>query len=121
MNSFDDEKSPPQYDKLEVVELDSTDVGDVFAEGPRLLDLGGDGTERPIGEHFPFCHEERLDLTAIVETDEDYATRLIPRRRSFASSLHLSYVVLVAGLSCFSFVRFLSPFIHWFTWLAVLG
>lgn len=33
-------------------ELDSaSDVGEVFADGPRTIDFGADGKERPIGVH----------------------------------------------------------------------
>jgi hypothetical protein len=42
--SLSDEKSP------EKVDLDNIEeVGEVFADGPRLIDLGEDGRERPIG------------------------------------------------------------------------
>ncbi|CAA7268243.1 unnamed protein product [Cyclocybe aegerita] len=48
------------YDtKVHPASLHGSDIGEVFAEGPRLIDLGADGKERPI------------------ETDADYSTRLI--------------------------------------------
>ncbi|KAF9477683.1 OPT oligopeptide transporter [Pholiota conissans] len=54
--SYDEKAS---NEKLPIAELDSTQIGEVFADGPRLIDLGADGKERPI------------------ETDADYSTRLI--------------------------------------------
>jgi hypothetical protein len=45
--SFTDEKG---LDLAEKVDLDNPEeVGEVFADGPRLIDLGEDGHERPIG------------------------------------------------------------------------
>ncbi|KIY67540.1 OPT oligopeptide transporter [Cylindrobasidium torrendii FP15055 ss-10] len=66
--------------------LGSKDVGDVF-EGPRLIDIGVDGKERPI------------------ENDMDYATRLLsldddPDLRIF--TFRMSFLSL--GLSCFGAV-----------------
>ncbi|KAJ7210971.1 OPT oligopeptide transporter [Mycena rebaudengoi] len=80
--SLSDEKSP------EKVDLDNIEeVGEVFADGPRLIDLGEDGRERPI------------------VTDHDYATRLIaldddPTLRVFTFRMWF----LAVGLSCFSSV-----------------
>jgi len=42
-----DEKGSYADEKVDSV--DTSDVGDVFADGPRLIDLGDDGKERPIG------------------------------------------------------------------------
>ncbi|KAJ6452376.1 OPT oligopeptide transporter [Mycena vitilis] len=84
--SFADEKGLNLHDNK--VNLDDIEeVGEVFADGPRLIDLGVDGTERPI------------------ETDADYATRLIsldddPTLRVFTFRMWF----LGLGLSCFSAV-----------------
>ncbi|KAJ7874394.1 OPT oligopeptide transporter [Mycena leptocephala] len=83
--SFTDEKG---LDLAEKVDLDNPEeVGEVFADGPRLIDLGEDGHERPI------------------ETDTDYATRLIsldddPTLRVFTFRMWF----LGLGLCCFSAV-----------------
>jgi len=82
--SFIDEKSG-YVDEKDA--LDDSDVGDVFAEGPRLIDLGEDGKERPI------------------ETDSDYALRLIsleddPTLPIFTFRMWF----LSLGLSCFGAV-----------------
>ena len=39
------------------INLSATDVGEVFADGPRLIDLDENGKERPIGEcpHLSSC------------------------------------------------------------------
>ncbi|KAJ7098484.1 OPT oligopeptide transporter [Mycena belliarum] len=85
--SYADEKGARDPEK-EKVDLDDADaVGEVFADGPRLIDLGRDGHERPI------------------ETDADYATRLIsldddPATRVFTFRLWF----LGLGLSCFAAV-----------------
>ncbi|KAJ6465562.1 OPT oligopeptide transporter [Mycena vitilis] len=83
--SFADEKGLPQL--LAVNLDDAEEVGDVFTDGPRLIDMGADGHERPI------------------ETDTDYATRLIsldddPTLRVFTFRMWF----LGLGLSCFSAV-----------------
>ncbi|KAF7351814.1 OPT oligopeptide transporter [Mycena venus] len=84
--SFADEKGSIPF--AEKVDLDNVEeVGEVFADGPRLIDLGEDGHERPI------------------ETDADYATRLIsldddPTLRVFTFRMWF----LGLGLSCFSAV-----------------
>ena len=39
--------------EVQVSELNAADIGDVFTEGPRLIDLGEDGKERPIGAFLP--------------------------------------------------------------------
>ncbi|KAF5365456.1 hypothetical protein D9758_010828 [Tetrapyrgos nigripes] len=67
--------------------LDVTDVGEVFAEGPRLIDLGENGKERPI------------------ETDADYSMRLISLEDD--PSLRISTFrmwFLGLGLACFGAV-----------------
>ncbi|KAH9477169.1 Oligopeptide transporter 3 [Psilocybe cubensis] len=46
-------------DSTGAAEVTSSEIGEVFADGPRLIDLGEDGKERPI------------------ETDLDYSTRLL--------------------------------------------
>ncbi|KAF9025798.1 OPT oligopeptide transporter [Hymenopellis radicata] len=78
--SYEDEKTHGPHD------IDLADIGDVF-DGPRLIDLGADGKERPI------------------ESDEDYATRLLsleddPTLRIFTFRM----CFLSVGLSCFGAV-----------------
>lgn len=47
---YGDEKlSESADDKIHLEELDSTQIGEVF-DGPRLIDLGADGKERPISK-----------------------------------------------------------------------
>lgn len=47
---YGDEKlSESPDDKIHLEELDSTQIGEVF-DGPRLIDLGADGKERPISK-----------------------------------------------------------------------
>jgi len=46
--SVDEEKRP--FDRDGHVNVNA--IGDVFADGPRLIDLGDDGKERPIGSLF---------------------------------------------------------------------
>ncbi|KAJ7764119.1 OPT oligopeptide transporter [Mycena maculata] len=83
--SFSDEKDPQIGEKVNLD--DPEEVGEVFADGPRLIDLGTDGHERPI------------------ETDSDYATRLIsldddPTLRVYTFRMFF----LGLGLSCFAAV-----------------
>lgn len=47
-SGLDEEKQP--FERKDHVEID--DIGDVFAEGPRLIDLGEDGKEKPISKHI---------------------------------------------------------------------
>lgn len=47
-SSFFDEK-----DSMEKETTSSAEIGEVYAEGPRLIDLGENGKERPIGKNFP--------------------------------------------------------------------
>lgn len=58
--SFSDEKGP----QIAEINLDDAEeVGEVFADGPRLIDLGVDGNERPIGAfHLP--HRSLHPLTS---------------------------------------------------------
>ncbi|KAF4618316.1 hypothetical protein D9613_011703 [Agrocybe pediades] len=66
---------------------DTSNVGDVFAEGPRLIDLGEDGKERPI------------------DTDVDYATRLISLDDDTTLPIWTFRMwFLSLGLSCFGAV-----------------
>lgn len=44
-SSFFDEK-----DSIDKEAPSSSEIGEVYAEGPRLIDLGEDGKERPIGK-----------------------------------------------------------------------
>ncbi|KAF8888442.1 OPT oligopeptide transporter protein-domain-containing protein [Gymnopilus junonius] len=53
---LDDKASDPKVDDLS---LPSSEIGEVFTDGPRLIDLGDDGKERPIA------------------TDLDYSLRLL--------------------------------------------
>lgn len=46
--SYDEKEE--SIEKLPTTGLDTTEIGEVFADGPRLIDLGEDGKERPIGE-----------------------------------------------------------------------
>ncbi|KAF7302311.1 OPT oligopeptide transporter [Mycena chlorophos] len=83
--SFADEKGAYVNEKVNLD--DAEEVGDVFTDGPRLIDLGEDGHERPI------------------VTDIDYATRLIsldddPTMRWFTFRMWF----LGLGLSCFASV-----------------
>ncbi|KAF5348950.1 hypothetical protein D9758_014208 [Tetrapyrgos nigripes] len=80
--SFIDEKAPVRNDTVDVDE-----IGDVFQDDPRLIDLGEDGKERPI------------------ETDADYSLRLVsleddPSLPIFTFRLWF----LGVGLSCFGAV-----------------
>lgn len=47
-SSFFDEK-----DSMEKETASGVEIGEVYAEGPRLIDLGEDGKERPIGKNLP--------------------------------------------------------------------
>ncbi|KAG6860897.1 hypothetical protein C0995_006336 [Termitomyces sp. Mi166 len=82
--SYADEKSAHVDEKIALAD---SNIGDVFAEGPRLIDLGEDGKERPI------------------ETDADYSLRLIsleddPTLPIFTFRMWF----LGLGLSCFGAV-----------------
>ncbi|CAK5272524.1 unnamed protein product [Mycena citricolor] len=84
--SFDDnEKGDYHPEKVNLD--DAEEVGEVFADGPRLIDMDETGHERPI------------------ETDMDYATRLVsldddPLMRVFTFRMWF----LALGLSCFAAV-----------------
>jgi hypothetical protein len=45
--SFADEKGVHRPESVDLANAE--EVGEVFADGPRLIDLGDDGRERPIG------------------------------------------------------------------------
>ncbi|KAJ7606213.1 OPT oligopeptide transporter [Roridomyces roridus] len=84
-NSVLDEKDPNFGEKVDLE--DTGDVGEVFADGPRLIDLDESGKERPI------------------ETDADYAIRLVsldddPTMRVYTFRMFF----LGLGLSCFAAV-----------------
>lgn len=102
-SSVIDEKGVYPPDK---VDLDDSDIGDVFEQGPRLIDLGADGKERPIGISYACLAGEIVDLRcAVAETDIDYATRLLsleddPNLPIFTFRMWF----LAVGLSCFSYV-----------------
>ncbi|KAJ7168044.1 OPT oligopeptide transporter [Mycena filopes] len=86
-SSLADEKGGGLSEKGAVDLSNADEVGEVFTDGPRLIDLGEDGHERPI------------------ITDADYATRLIsldddPTLRVFTFRMWF----LGLGLSCFSCV-----------------
>ncbi|KAJ7186170.1 OPT oligopeptide transporter [Mycena filopes] len=86
-SSLADEKGGGLSEKGAVDLTNADEVGEVFTDGPRLIDLGEDGHERPI------------------ITDADYATRLIsldddPTLRVFTFRMWF----LGLGLSCFSAV-----------------
>lgn len=60
-SSYIDEKSSTgERDGVEIFDLDSSQIGDVFSEGPRLIDIGKDGKERPIGMS---CHHSSDELS----------------------------------------------------------
>ncbi|KAK0448905.1 OPT oligopeptide transporter [Desarmillaria tabescens] len=85
VSSIDDERGP--LDEKQLSSLDISEIGDVYADGPRLIDLGADGKERPI------------------ETDSDYALRLLsleddPTLPIFTFRMWF----LSLGLSCFGAV-----------------
>lgn len=66
--SFIDEK----YVEKPLSEIDSADIGDVFAEGPRLIDIGEDGKERPIGEwSYHICCPVEADMFGLVPLRRD--------------------------------------------------
>ncbi len=49
VSSIGDERGPVEpLDEKRLSSLDISDIGDVYADGPRLIDLGADGKERPI-------------------------------------------------------------------------
>lgn len=51
-------------DRSKLANLTSSEIGEVFAEGPRLIDLGDDGKERPIGVSMHFIYaSNRIDNT----------------------------------------------------------
>ncbi|KAF8176072.1 OPT oligopeptide transporter [Pholiota molesta] len=84
-------RAPSFDEKEESIEkttaLDSTEIGEVFADGPRLIDLGDDGRERPI------------------ETDADYSTRLISLEDDPTLPIWTFRMwFLSLGLSCFGAV-----------------
>ncbi|KAK7047088.1 hypothetical protein VNI00_006751 [Paramarasmius palmivorus] len=82
--SFVDEKGVAQ--KRPIVDS-AEDIGEVYAEGPRLIDLGEDGKERPI------------------ETDQDYALRLISLEDDPTMPIYTFRMwFLSLGLSCFGAV-----------------
>ncbi|KAG6815812.1 hypothetical protein H0H87_011143 [Tephrocybe sp. NHM501043] len=83
--SFTDEKLGCANEK--VITVADSDIGDVFAEGPRLIDLGADGKERPI------------------ETDSDYSTRLITLDDDLTLPIFTFRMwFLGLGLACFGAV-----------------
>ncbi|KAK7038375.1 OPT oligopeptide transporter [Favolaschia claudopus] len=90
-----DEKGNVPYD--EKVDLDNAEeVGEVFADGPRLIDLGMDGHERPI------------------ETDTDYATRLVsldddPTLRVFTFRMWFLGLGLTAFAAVLSQIFYFRP------------
>jgi hypothetical protein len=78
-SGLDEEKQP--FEREDRINIDV--IGDVFADGPRLIDLGEDGKEKPICKHT-------LTRTVCIDcwrgthisiycsaTDEDYALRLM--------------------------------------------
>ncbi|KAF4609517.1 hypothetical protein D9613_012220 [Agrocybe pediades] len=73
--------------QVQVEVLDDESIGAVFTEGPRLIDLGEDGKERPI------------------ETDLDYSTRLLSLDDDPALPIWTFRMwFLSIGLSCFGAV-----------------
>jgi OPT family oligopeptide transporter len=85
--SFIDEKVPAEKVDLDTSDLDVSQIGDVYADGPRLIDLGEDGKERPI------------------ETDRDYAVRLLSLEDDPTLAIYTFRMWFLAlGLSCFGAV-----------------
>ncbi|KAK0226690.1 OPT oligopeptide transporter [Armillaria fumosa] len=88
VSSIGDERGPVgPLDEKRLSSLDISEIGDVYADGPRLIDLGEDGKERPI------------------QTDSDYALRLLsleddPTLPIFTFRMWF----LSLGLSCFGAV-----------------
>ncbi|KAK0433031.1 OPT oligopeptide transporter [Armillaria borealis] len=88
VSSIGDERGPVgPLDEKRLSSLDISEIGDVYADGPRLIDLGADGKERPI------------------QTDSDYALRLLsleddPTLPIFTFRMWF----LSLGLSCFGAV-----------------
>lgn len=83
------EKHPKIIDptQVNVNEIDVREIGDVFADGPRAIDLGEDGKERPI------------------ETDADYALRLLSLEDDETLPIYTFRMwFLAVGLSCFGAV-----------------
>lgn len=58
--SFDEKGDIKVLDPKEAVDI--LEVDDVYTDGPRLIDLGEDGKERPIGMYSPAClaHSHQL-------------------------------------------------------------
>ncbi|RDB30180.1 Oligopeptide transporter 3 [Hypsizygus marmoreus] len=82
--SFNDEKLAYYHGKDEG---EGSDIGEVFAEGPRLIDLGEDGKERPI------------------ETDADYSLRLLSLEDDPSLPIFTFRMwFLSLGLACFGAV-----------------
>lgn len=98
-------KAPSTTDeKAHESDLPAFDVGDVFESGPRLIDLGVDGKERPIRKL-----QSSLDLihltVSISETDADYAIRLISLEDDPTHPIWTFRMwFLSLGLSCFGAV-----------------
>ncbi|KAJ7574141.1 OPT oligopeptide transporter [Mycena floridula] len=85
-SSFTDEKlSEEKPDGA--IDINDVDVGDVFAQGPRLIDLGEDGKERPIDTDFDYA-------TRLISLDDDPTLPIYTFRLWFLS----------LGLSCFGAV-----------------
>ncbi|KAF7307754.1 OPT oligopeptide transporter [Mycena kentingensis (nom. inval.)] len=85
--SFPDEKEKGEFTNEKVNVDDAEEVGEVFADGPRLIDLGDDGKERPIETDFDYA-------TRLVSLDDDPTIRWFTFRTWF----------LGLGLSCFAAV-----------------
>lgn len=87
VSSIDERGPVGPLDEKRLSSLDISEIGDVYADGPRLIDLGEDGKERPI------------------QTDSDYALRLLsleddPTLPIFTFRMWF----LSLGLSCFGAV-----------------
>ncbi|KAH9478936.1 Oligopeptide transporter 3 [Psilocybe cubensis] len=85
---YSNEKAYYGDDKeVEIAKIDSMSIGEVFSDGPRLIDLGEDGKERPI------------------ETDADYSMRLISLDDDPSLPIWTFRMwFLSLGLSCFGAV-----------------
>jgi hypothetical protein len=98
--SFIDEKAA-----FKTESIDANQIGDVFQDDPRLIDLGEDGKERPIGEAcLTFTFSQVLTLPSL-ETDADYSLRLISLEDDSSLPIYTFRMwFLGLGLACFGAV-----------------
>jgi hypothetical protein len=87
-------------------EEDGDEIGEVFAEGPRLIDLGADGKERPIGKLLSTLDSmQALMHRRHADTDADYSMRLVSLEDDPTLPIYTFRMWFLAlGLSCFGAV-----------------